>query len=295
MSTPLLTSLLLTPRGRDHGLGSALRMVAASSLSTILKGLLGSTSFSDDHLSHGRLGHPVIVGWVFPGSPFGQQVSPFNEPQMHSFPGTARHGKCVGVGTTDRIPKLGLLGSGLPAQAPIPVLCPPQLASLPHVCQHLSLGNAFPTAYSHIIFLSFPHHMCPHCWLSHLQSTVCISFLFNGICGLLPGFLHNASPSDPWSIYPVGQGRMPARRTGRLFHICKWVLGPSPPPSQSLPTPQVDGPLRAGPADTPPSGWRMQCLAAALKDETNMSGGGEQADILPANYVVKDRWKVVSE
>lgn len=59
--------------------------------------------------------------------------------------------------------------------------------------------------------------------------------------------------------------------------------------------PQVDGPPRAGPADTPPSGWRMQCLAAALKDETNMSGGGEQADILPANYVVKDRWKVVSE
>lgn len=39
----------------------------------------------------------------------------------------------------------------------------------------------------------------------------------------------------------------------------------------------------------------MQCLAAAIKDETNMSGGGEQADILPANYVVKDRWKVVSE
>lgn len=39
----------------------------------------------------------------------------------------------------------------------------------------------------------------------------------------------------------------------------------------------------------------MQCLAAALKDETNMSGGGEQADILPANYVVKDRWKVVSD
>lgn len=59
--------------------------------------------------------------------------------------------------------------------------------------------------------------------------------------------------------------------------------------------PQVDGPPRAGPADTPPSGWRMQCLAAALKDETNMSGGGEQADILPANYVVKDRWKVVSD
>ncbi|VCW85395.1 unnamed protein product, partial [Gulo gulo] len=61
------------------------------------------------------------------------------------------------------------------------------------------------------------------------------------------------------------------------------------------PLPQVDGPPRAGPADTPPSGWRMQCLAAALKDETNMSGGGEQADILPANYVVKDRWKVLKK
>ncbi|TKC52492.1 hypothetical protein EI555_018192 [Monodon monoceros] len=39
----------------------------------------------------------------------------------------------------------------------------------------------------------------------------------------------------------------------------------------------------------------MQCLAAPLKDETNMSGGGEQADILPANYVVKDRWKVLKK
>jgi len=38
----------------------------------------------------------------------------------------------------------------------------------------------------------------------------------------------------------------------------------------------------------------MQCLAAVIKDEPNMSGGGEQVDILPANYVVKDRWKVVS-
>lgn len=89
---------------------------------------------------------------------------------------------------------------------------------------------------------------------------------------------------------------MPARRTEVASSIsASGSPGPSPPPSQSLPTPQVDGPLRAGPADTPPSGWRMQCLAAALKDETNMSGGGEQADILPANYVVKDRWKVVSE
>ncbi|XP_063158697.1 tau-tubulin kinase 1 [Candoia aspera] len=39
----------------------------------------------------------------------------------------------------------------------------------------------------------------------------------------------------------------------------------------------------------------MQCLAAAIKDEPNMSGGGEQVDILPANYVVKDRWKVLKK
>nr|XP_056708885.1 tau-tubulin kinase 1 isoform X1 [Euleptes europaea] len=39
----------------------------------------------------------------------------------------------------------------------------------------------------------------------------------------------------------------------------------------------------------------MQCLAAAIKDEPIMSGGGEQVDILPANYVVKDRWKVLKK
>ena len=82
-----------------------------------------------------------------------------------------------------------------------------------HSSASVSVGNAFPTAYSHTIFLSFFQRMGPHCWLSHLQFTVCISFPLNGICGLLPGFLHNASPSDPWSIYPVGQGRMPARIT----------------------------------------------------------------------------------
>ncbi|XP_062461886.1 tau-tubulin kinase 1 isoform X1 [Pezoporus occidentalis] len=43
------------------------------------------------------------------------------------------------------------------------------------------------------------------------------------------------------------------------------------------------------------SGWQMQCLAAVIKDEPNMSGGGEQVDILPANYVVKDRWKVLKK
>lgn len=94
----------------------------------------------------------------------------------------------------------------------------------------------------------------------------------------------------------MGQGKMPARRMELPSSISaseSRVL--ACPPHSPSPLPQVDGPLRAGPADTPPSGWRMQCLAAALKDETNMSGGGEQADILPANYVVKDRWKVVSE
>ncbi|KAJ1147765.1 hypothetical protein NDU88_000624, partial [Pleurodeles waltl] len=40
------------------------------------------------------------------------------------------------------------------------------------------------------------------------------------------------------------------------------------------------------------SGWQMQCLASVIKDDANMSGGGEQVDILPVSYVVKDRWKV---
>lgn len=92
----------------------------------------------------------------------------------------------------------------------------------------------------------------------------------------------------------MGLGRVPASRMGFPFELSGglgWHPGVHCPSS----LPQVDGPPRAGPAGTPPSSWRMQCLAAALKDETNMSGGGEQADILPANYVVKDRWKVVSD
>ncbi|XP_044148232.1 tau-tubulin kinase 1 [Bufo gargarizans] len=39
----------------------------------------------------------------------------------------------------------------------------------------------------------------------------------------------------------------------------------------------------------------MQCLAAVIKDDGNMSGGAEQADILPVSYVVKDRWKVLKK
>ncbi|NXF38282.1 TTBK1 kinase, partial [Nyctibius bracteatus] len=56
---------------------------------------------------------------------------------------------------------------------------------------------------------------------------------------------------------------------------------------------QINGSFKLG-ATKILSGWQMQCLAAVIKDEPNMSGGGEQVDILPANYVVKDRWKVVS-
>ncbi|OCT77441.1 tau-tubulin kinase 1 [Xenopus laevis] len=43
------------------------------------------------------------------------------------------------------------------------------------------------------------------------------------------------------------------------------------------------------------SGWPMQCLAAVIKDDGNMSGGAEQVDILPVSYVVKDRWKVLKK
>ncbi|XP_078503408.1 tau-tubulin kinase 1 [Lissotriton helveticus] len=39
----------------------------------------------------------------------------------------------------------------------------------------------------------------------------------------------------------------------------------------------------------------MQCLASVIKDDANMSGGGEQVDILPVSYVVKDRWKVLKK
>lgn len=38
----------------------------------------------------------------------------------------------------------------------------------------------------------------------------------------------------------------------------------------------------------------MQCLVPGLQDNANMNGTSEQADILPPNCMVKDRWKVVS-
>ncbi|KAI1896961.1 hypothetical protein AGOR_G00100290 [Albula goreensis] len=39
----------------------------------------------------------------------------------------------------------------------------------------------------------------------------------------------------------------------------------------------------------------MQCLAPALQDQANMNGAGEQADTLPPNSMVKDRWKVMKK
>ncbi|NXI13078.1 TTBK1 kinase, partial [Irena cyanogastra] len=57
---------------------------------------------------------------------------------------------------------------------------------------------------------------------------------------------------------------------------------------------QINGSFKLGATEIL-SGWQMQCLAAVIKDEPNMSGGGEQVDILPTNYVVKDRWKVLKK
>ncbi|KAG7220283.1 hypothetical protein INR49_018339 [Caranx melampygus] len=43
------------------------------------------------------------------------------------------------------------------------------------------------------------------------------------------------------------------------------------------------------------SGWQMQCLVPSLQDNANMNGTSEQADILPPNCMVKDRWKVLKK
>uniref|UniRef100_A0A3Q3QYH9 non-specific serine/threonine protein kinase n=1 Tax=Monopterus albus TaxID=43700 RepID=A0A3Q3QYH9_MONAL len=39
----------------------------------------------------------------------------------------------------------------------------------------------------------------------------------------------------------------------------------------------------------------MQCLVPGLQDNANMNGTAEQADILPPNCMVKDRWKVLKK
>ncbi|XP_056891813.1 tau-tubulin kinase 1 isoform X3 [Takifugu flavidus] len=43
------------------------------------------------------------------------------------------------------------------------------------------------------------------------------------------------------------------------------------------------------------SGWQMQCLVPGLQDNASMNGTSEQADILPPNCMVKDRWKVLKK
>ncbi|XP_034083249.1 tau-tubulin kinase 1 [Gymnodraco acuticeps] len=43
------------------------------------------------------------------------------------------------------------------------------------------------------------------------------------------------------------------------------------------------------------SGWQMQCLVPGFQDNANMNGTSEQADILPPNCMVKDRWKVLKK
>lgn len=56
---------------------------------------------------------------------------------------------------------------------------------------------------------------------------------------------------------------------------------------------QINGSFKLGAARVL-SGWQMQCLVPSLQDNANMNGTSEQADILPPNCMVKDRWKVVS-
>ncbi|RVE76509.1 hypothetical protein OJAV_G00008700 [Oryzias javanicus] len=57
---------------------------------------------------------------------------------------------------------------------------------------------------------------------------------------------------------------------------------------------QINGSFKLGAARVL-SGWQMQCLVPGLQDNGNMNGTSEQADILPPNCMVKDRWKVLKK
>ncbi|GLD68146.1 tau-tubulin kinase 1 isoform X1, partial [Lates japonicus] len=57
---------------------------------------------------------------------------------------------------------------------------------------------------------------------------------------------------------------------------------------------QINGSFKLGAARVL-SGWQMQCLVPSLQDNANMNGTSEQADILPPNCMVKDRWKVLKK
>ncbi|XP_025763806.1 tau-tubulin kinase 1 isoform X5 [Oreochromis niloticus] len=57
---------------------------------------------------------------------------------------------------------------------------------------------------------------------------------------------------------------------------------------------QINGSFKLGAARVL-SSWQMQCLVPGLQDNANMNGTSEQADILPPNCMVKDRWKVLKK
>ncbi|XP_030011632.1 tau-tubulin kinase 1 isoform X2 [Sphaeramia orbicularis] len=63
---------------------------------------------------------------------------------------------------------------------------------------------------------------------------------------------------------------------------------------KTSPVPQINGSFKLGAARVL-SGWQMQCLVPGLQDNANMNGTSEQADILPPNCMVKDRWKVLKK
>jgi len=89
----------------------------------------------------------------------------------------------------------------------------------------------------------------------------------------------------------------PSTETTMCFHLL--TLLPFSPPSSppcppSPPFSQINGSFKLGAARVL-SGWQMQCLVPGLQDNANMNGTSEQADILPPNCMVKDRWKVVSQ
>lgn len=72
------------------------------------------------------------------------------------------------------------------------------------------------------------------------------------------------------------------------FLLILFYFLPSLAPSLS----QINGSFKLGAARVL-SGWQMQCLVPGHQDNGNMNGTSEQADILPPNCMVKDRWKVV--
>lgn len=92
------------------------------------------------------------------------------------------------------------------------------------------------------------------------------------------------------TIVPPHRTMVPQYRTvvpqGSNYLSSLTVLSPLRPK-------QINGSFKLGAARVL-SGWQMQCLVPGLQDNGSMNGTSEQADILPPNCMVKDRWKVVS-